>query len=101
MNLFFYEQVEENTITVNNETAEQIDNTVTTAPVQAFSTKILDAEIKTVVWKCFIAGLLKFLRKFFCRDYAVFKLVRAKNLIRNEIYNSCFLDIQSIVLVFF
>ena len=49
MNLFFYEQVEENTITVNNETAEQIDNTVTTAPVQAFSTKILDAEIKTVV----------------------------------------------------
>lgn len=50
MNLFFYEQVEENTITVNNETAEQIDNTVTTsAPVQAVSTKILDAEIKTVV----------------------------------------------------
>ena len=50
MNLFFYEQVEENTITVNNETAEQIGNTVTTsAPVQAVSTKILDAEIKTVV----------------------------------------------------
>ena len=74
MNLFFYEQVEENIITVNNETAEQIDNTVTTsAPVQAVSTKILDAEIKTVVWKCFIAGLLKFLRKFFCRDYTVFK----------------------------